>query len=236
MATGSICDSIHRSPPRTCVLGLLRPGTGHGGHTGPLLPGGELPHWATLTEIPRSLDTPFLGAAVPLEFLLTSLFPSCLPSGLKGPRLLFESPPPSLALCHPVLQTSPRRPGTFLTSPIMSRHLLLSRPKPNTALPASLCLMALTFQPCSGFSVAKGNSTCSGSSSGIAPSWEGPSSPHQQASGTWNHLGQVQALTAQPRPERPPELTGRPIQYPLTRAEGEGGPLCGISGWSLLSS
>lgn len=90
--------------------------------------------------------------------------------------------------------------GVLCCSFWVSGKTLLSRPKPNTALPASLCLMALTFQPCSGFSVAKGNSTCSGSPSGIAPSREGPSSPHLHASGAWNHSGQVQALTAQPGP------------------------------------
>lgn len=165
-------------------------------------------------------------------------FPQGRPAGKKG-ALEAGRPHPVPPPCPGSASIAFPRPlglGVLCCSFWVSGKTLLSRPKPNTALPASLCLMALTFQPCSGFSVAKGNSTCSGSSSGIAPSWEGPSSPHQQASGTWNHLGQVQALTAQPRPERPPELTGRPIQYPLTRAEGEGGPLCGISGWSLLSS
>ena len=91
---------------------------------GPFLPGGELPHWATLTEIPRSLDARFLGTAVPLEVLLTSLLPSCLPPGLKGPRLLFESPPPSLALCHSVLQTSP--PSTPPDISYKSNHVSTS--------------------------------------------------------------------------------------------------------------
>ena len=156
--------------------------------------------------------------------------PQGRPAGKKG--ALEGGTPPRLPWgrqthpCTPTLHPHPAPPpcteSASITSPRpvdlgvlccsfwASGKTLLSRPKPSTALPASLCLMALTFQPCSGFSMAKGNSTCSGSPSGIAPSWEGPSSPYQQASGTWNHLGQVQALTAQPRPERPPELTGRP--------------------------
>ena len=109
------------------------------------------------------------------------------------------APPPRTESAS-IASPGPLGLGVLCCSFWVSGKTLLSRPKPNTALPDCLCLMALTFQPCSGFSVAKGNSTCSGSPSGIAPSWEGPSSPHLPALGAWNHSGQVQALTAQPGP------------------------------------
>lgn len=207
----------------------------------PLNFGGTVARWGDV--FPSLADVPAQGSAAPPpgqtcreERSSGGRHASLPPLGQPDPPLHPHPAPPPCTESASIAFPRPVDLGVLCCSFWVSGKTLLSRPKPNTALPASLCLMALTFQPCSGFSMAKGNSTCSGSPSGIAPSWEGPSSPYQQASGTWNHLAQVQALTAQPRPERPPELIGRPNWYPPTRVEGAVGPLCGISGWSLLSS